>query len=110
MTSWTPQKIEDRADEALAYLIKTDEELADLKYDTEAAEHKHGATIDAHFLLLEGTVESRKANARRAPESESAFHEFLEAQRRYDYVANKRKSEAMVIEWLRSLYSARKQG
>lgn len=102
------QQIEDRASEALKYLTDSDREAADLKYEAEAAEHVYEATVDAHFLVLDGTVEQRKAQARGA--AADAYLAFLAAQREYDAVANKRKSEALVVDWCRSIYSNYKQG
>lgn len=103
------QQIEDRANKALGVLTDTDEQAADLKYEAEKAEHRYEATVDAFFLSAEGgSVEARKAYARQ--NSEPIYLEYLEAQRAYDALANRRKSEALVVEWCRSLYSNYKQG
>lgn len=102
--------IEERAGAALEYLTSTDERAADLKQESLRAEAKYGATVDALFLAYEGSIEVRKALARQAPEAQSAYAAFLEAQRDSDAVANRRKTEAIVIEWLRSLNANRRQG
>jgi len=102
--------IEARATQALKFLTDTDEQAADLKHSAEVAEARHEATVDALFLHMEGTVEVRKASARTAETSQAAKLDFLEAQRQYDAMANKRKSEALVMEWLRSLYASYRQG
>lgn len=102
--------IEERAEQALKYLVETDEMAADLKHAVELGSHKHQAILDAHFLAHEGPVEARKAAARLSEVAEAAYLEFLESQRAYDAVANKRKTESIVIEWLRSLNANRRQG
>lgn len=102
------QQIEDRAHKALSYLIDTDQLAADLKLEAEKAEHRWQGTVDAHYLVETGPVEERKANARK--QAEPRYVEFLEAQRNYDAVANKRKTEALAVEWCRSLYSNYRQG
>lgn len=102
------ESIEDRAHAALKYLTDTDELAADLKHEAEKAEHLWQGTVDTHFLIEKGNVEERKANARKM--AEQKYLDFLEAQRKYDAVANKRKSEALAVDWCRSLYAAYRQG
>jgi hypothetical protein len=102
------EAIEDRAHAALKYLTDTDELAADLKHEADKAEHVWQGTIDSHFLVETGNNEERKANARK--QAEPRFLEYLEAQRKYDAVANRRKSEALAVEWCRSLYSNYRQG
>lgn len=100
--------IENRANKALEYLTDTDELAANLKHEAEKAEHRYEANVDAFFLHEEGSIEQRKATARHSAGQD--YLDFLAAQREYDAVANKRRSEALVVEWCRSLYSAYKQG
>ena len=38
------------------------------------------------------------------------YKKVLEAQRKYDAVANRRRSEALAVDWCRSLYSNYRQG
>ena len=102
------EQIEDRANKALGYLTDTDKQAADLKYEAEKAEQLWQGTVDSHFLVEDGNNEERKANARK--QAEPRYLEYLEAQREYDAVANKRKSEALVVEWCRSLYANYRQG
>ena len=103
------EKIEDRANAALGYLTDTDELAANLKNEAEKAKHRYDATVDSVFITLdEGSVELKKAVAR--GEAEKIYLEYLEAQREYDAVANKRKSEALAVEWCRSLYANYRQG
>lgn len=103
------EQIEDRANKALGYLTDTDELAANLKHEAEKAEHRYAATVDSVFITLdEGSVELRKAVSR--GEAEPIYLEYLTAQREYDAVANKRRSEALVVEWCRSLYANYRQG
>jgi len=103
------EAIENRAHAALKYLTDTDEQAAELKHDAERAEFLYESNVDAFFLHeSDGTVESRKAKARQS--AGQHYLEFLEAQRKYDAVANKRKSEALAVDWCRSLYSNYRQG
>ena len=102
------ESIEKRAEEALTYLADTDEYAASLKYEALKAEAKYRSTVDALFLHEEGSVEQRKAKARAG--AEDACMTFLEAQREFDAVKNRRDHEALVVEWLRSLNANRRQG
>lgn len=102
------EAIENRAHAALKYLTDTDEQAADLKHAAEKAEHLWQGTIDSHFLVETGNNEERKANARK--QAEPRYLDYLEAQRKYDVVANKRKSESLAVDWCRSLYSNYRQG
>lgn len=102
--------IESRANEALAYLTGSDEQAADLKHAADVAEARYESTVDALFLHMDGPVEVRKAAARSENSAQAMRLEYLEAQRKYDAVANKRRSEAMAVEWCRSLYSNYRQG
>lgn len=104
------EAIEDRAHAALKYLTDTDELAADLKHDAELAEARYEATVDALFIHMEGSIEVRKTAARLENGSQQMKLEHLEAQRKYDAVANKRRSEALAVEWCRSLYSNYRQG
>jgi hypothetical protein len=102
------EAIEARAEKALVYLSETDDICANLKFEALKAEHSYKAAVDARFLVLEGPVETRKAQARVA--AEGAYLCYLEAQRAFDAVQMKRKHEEIVVDWLRSLYSYRKMG
>ena len=102
------EAIEDRAHTALKYLTETDEIAADLKTDVERALARYKAHCNAHFLTITGTSEERKRAAER--ESEPLYLDYLDAMRKYEAVANKRRSEAMAVEWCRSLYSNYRQG
>jgi len=103
--------IEARANEALAYLTGSDEQAADLKHAADMAEAKYEAIVDALLLHSDkSSADLRRADARSNAEAVKANREWLEAVRDYDRVANRRRSEAIVTEWCRSLYSNYRQG
>ena len=103
--------IEARGDEALAYLTSSDESAASLKHEVDVAEANYQAILDVLFLHSEmGSVEAKKADARTNERAENARLAYFEAQRKYDAMANRRKSEALVMDWCRSLYSNYRQG
>ena len=104
------EAIESRAHAALKYLTDTDEQAADLKHEAERALAAHEATVDTAFLHYEGSVEVRKARARNCESAIALYDKFLMAQRDYDAVANRRRSEALAVDWCRSLYSNYRQG
>ena len=102
--------IEARGNDALAYLTGSDEQAADLKNAADVADANYEAIVDALIVHGEGAMELRKASARTSDAARQAKLDYLEAQRKYDAVANRRRSEALVIEWCRSLYSNYRQG
>ena len=104
----TTDQIEDRAAKALAVLTDSDETCADLQFEAAKAERLYSNSVDAHFLAIEGNIEERKARARKA--SEEYYLAFMEATRKYRTLANRRQSETIVLEWLRSLNANQRQG
>lgn len=103
--------IEDRANEALGYLTSTDEQAADLKHDVDRAEANYEAVVAAITLHSSaGSADKRKAEALLDENAQNARLAMLEARRKYDAVMNRRKSEAIAVDWLRSLYSNYRQG
>ncbi len=102
------EAIEARAEKALMYLAETDDAAAQLKFEALKLEAAYKSNVDSRFLVLEGSIEARKAQARVG--AEAAYICYLEAQRAYDVVHMKRRHEEIVVDWLRSLYSYRKMG
>lgn len=103
--------IEKRGNDAMAYLHKTDERLADLKHDADTAEVKYEAIVDALVLHSEQkSADLRKAEARTHEMAKAAKLEHLEAARKHAAVLNRRSTEGKAVEWCRSLYSNYKQG
>jgi ribosomal protein L16 Arg81 hydroxylase len=105
------ESIEDRATEALQYLTSTDAQAADLKHDADRAEANLDAVIAAVTLHSSaGSADKRKAEALLTEDVQNAQLAMFEARRQYDAVMNRRKSEAIAVEWLRSIYSHYRQG
>ena len=103
-----PGDIEHRIEQALEFLAHSDEQAAELKYQAALAEARYKASVDARFLILEGPIEQRKAQAR--ADSEELYLEFLEAVRKHDIVKNKRDRAVIQIEVGRSQMSDRRHG
>jgi hypothetical protein len=105
------ENIEDRANDALRYLTDTDETAADLRHDVDRAEANYDAVVAAiTFHSSAGSADKRKAEALLDERAQSAMLGIHEARRKYDAVANKRKSEAIAVDWLKSLYAHYRQG
>lgn len=103
--------IEARGNTAMAYLKNTDESVADLKHDADMAEAKYEALVDTLMLHSEAkSADLRKAEARTHETAKTAKLVQLEAERKHNAVINRRKTEALAVEWCRSLYSNYKQG
>jgi hypothetical protein len=106
----TVNSIETKADEVLNRLAETDRNDAAYRYNARLAEHKYDKVVDALFLTLEGTVEQRKAKARSDDMAETAYLEFLEAQRLYDSLHNERQTLVLRFEYCRSVMANQRKG
>jgi hypothetical protein len=102
---------QDRMDEALEYLLETDELCAALGADCERLEFKAKRTKAAIFNLTDGkSATDRESKAGVAPEVEKAYDEYFKALEKFNTVRNKRATETIVFEAWRSLNSNRRQG
>ena len=101
---------EARLAKALTFLATTDEEAANLRVDMERAEFKAKAIRDALFKHLEGSVADRQAEAGSSKQYAEAMSEYFEAMRQYEKIANKRKTENVMVDAWRSLNSNRRMG
>lgn len=99
-----------RMEEALEYLSSTDESCAALRADMERTEFKAKRTEQAVFKISDGTVAERTADAKTSPDTEAAYEKHFKAMQDYWAVANKRATEAIVIDTWRSLNANRRQG
>ena len=99
-----------RMEEALEYLSSTDESCAALRADMERAEFRAKRTEQAIFKISDGTVAERTATARTSPDTEAANEKYFQAMQDYWSIANRRSTEAIVIETWRSLNANRRQG
>ena len=103
--------IEARSNEAMKYLTDTDEVCADLKHLSDNAEARWNLVVDARMLMSDQkSADLRKADARTHKDSIAAFRDWMDARLEFDKVMNKRRSEALAVEWCRSLYSNYRQG
>lgn len=102
---------DDRLQKALTYLAETDEEAAMLKTDVERREYLKKRVRAIEFLAAEGkSVEERKARAEMSTEVENVEHDYCNALQRYEHIAAKRKTEALIVDVWRSINSNRRAG
>src|ERR1700743_1494160 len=101
---------DERLEQALKKLAKTDELSAELHMKAERAEVRAKAIRDAIFLRSEGNVAERQAIAGTSQEHTSAMDEYFEALKAYDTIKNERAREVLIIDIWRSLNSARNKG
>ena len=104
--------IEDRAEQALLFLSKTDEEDALYRMEMVKAEAKYKAQLDAIFTALvdTGSIEDRKARSRKDETSLASWDDYLCALEEFHNTHNKRESQRQALEWCRSLNANRRQG
>jgi len=105
--------LEDRAEEALVYLARTDEDDATYRMLMVKAEAKYKAQLDAIFTGYHGdkaSIEDRKARARKHETSLSTWDDYLCALEEFHITHNKRESQRQALEWCRSLNANRRQG
>jgi hypothetical protein len=101
---------DDRAEKALKYLAETDRACAEAKVQAERMEFKAKATKQAVFKTGEGNVADRTAAADTSPEYAAAMEDYFTALLAYSHMANKRQTEAFVIEVWRSVNANRRHG
>lgn len=102
----TDQKIED----ALAYLAKTDESAAELKADVERKEFFFKRAKELGFKLAEGTVADRNAIAGTSEEVEKAAEAWFVAIKESETIRAKRQRAALVIEVWRTVQANQRKG
>lgn len=101
---------ERRLEQALTRLAQTDEQHADLKAEVLRAESAVEAVRDAVYLTETGSIEDRKAKARRAPQYQDAEERYFKATRDFAALSNKRAHEVMVVDVFRTLEASRRRG
>lgn len=99
-----------RLEQALGKLAKTDALAAELHMRMERAEFKAKAVKDAIFLRTDGAVAERNAKAGTSEEYTAAMDHYFEAMQAHDTLKNERAREVLVIEVWRSLNSTRNKG
>lgn len=101
---------EERAEKSVRFLVETDEEAAALKTETKRLEFKARAIRDAIFLRAEGSVAERTAYAGASDEYRAAMDDHFSCMHRDEAMTNKRKTEALVVDFWRSVNTNRRMG
>ena len=100
----------ERLEEALKKLARTDAPVAGLHADVERAEFRAKAIKDAIFLRSEGSVAERNAIAGTHPEYGAAMEVYFSALQAHEAMKNERSREVLIVDVWRSLSSARTKG
>jgi predicted small metal-binding protein len=102
---------DERLHQALSLLTSTDEQCAALRADMERTEQKAKATRAAMVKCADGSSASaREANADSSAEVAAAWEDHFKAMHKYHALANRRTSEAIIIDTWRSLNASRRIG
>jgi hypothetical protein len=101
---------DDRCSKALTYLAQTDEEAAEAKVSVARKEWLLEFSRKKMFLLCEGSVEKRKAEAELTSEVGVAMENYLQAMLAHEKVKAKRLTEALIVETWRSVNANRRTG
>jgi hypothetical protein len=99
---------DERLEKALRFLATTDDQCAALRADMERTEFKAKAVKAAQFKLSEGSVADRNATADTSEETSRAYEEHFKAMHAYHSLANRRSTEAIVIDTWRSMNANRR--
>jgi hypothetical protein len=102
---------DERFNEALVFLAESDISAAKLKADMERAEFKAKSLRHTTYLHMKGaTVAEREAMAMAKPEVQAAYEAYFASIQAYNTVANKRTTEAIVVDCWRSINANRRMG
>lgn len=101
---------DERSEEALKYLLRTDYQAAELKAAVERTEFKAKAIRDAMIARLEGPAAKCSAQAGSSPEYATAMGEYFAALSAFERVRNKRNTESIVIECWRTTSANLRKG
>jgi hypothetical protein len=101
---------DERCQKAIDYLVKTDEESAELKTDVARMEYSLDLEKKRAFLVADGNVEERKAHAELAPETQAAINAHLKALLAYERIRAHRTTAALVVDTWRSVNANRRVG
>lgn len=100
---------QERMEEALQYLLDTDESCAALRAEVERTEFKAKRTKAAVFQFSAGSVAERNAEAEVHKDTETAYEAHFKAVKEHEAQRNRRATESIVFEAWRSLNSNRRQ-
>jgi hypothetical protein len=95
---------------ALQYLATTDEPCANLKAEVARKEYLCKLAESKAFMLADGPIEKRKAEAKSSLPVQEAQDEYFQAIAEFEKVKAKRETESLVCEVWRSLNANRRQG
>lgn len=101
---------DERLSKALTFLSETDMEAAERKADVERQMFRFKKVKAAIFEHGEGAMDLRKAIAENSPEAEAAYMDYLKELADFETLANKRKTETLIVDVWRSLNASRRQG
>lgn len=94
----------------MRYLATTDDQCAALRADMERSEYKAKAVKAVIFKTGAGSVADRNAEADAHAETCAAYEAHFKAMHAYHAMANKRATEAIVVDTWRSMNANRRQG
>lgn len=95
---------------AMRYLAETDEPCAELKAQVARKEYLTKLAESKAFMLADGPVEQRKADAKTSEPVQAAYDEYFNAIAEFEKVKAKRETEGLVCEIWRSISANRRQG
>ena len=101
---------DDRAEQALRYLVTTDENCGYAKSEMEQAEGKAKAMEATVFLHSEGSNDVRKALAKVDAKVAAAWADYYKCVSVYSAMANKRETERIVLDTWRTISANRRAG
>jgi len=101
---------DEKAEAALEYLVSTDETAAEAKAAVARAEYKLKRMEATVYAITTGTVGERKAAIDTNEWVLAAQDEHIEAITAFNTIANKRTTQALVIEVWRSVQANRRKG
>lgn len=100
----------ERANKALEYLIKTDNEVGRVKAYYEKMEAHKKVILATVFNSVSGTNSERQYKALQSQEYQEHLETVHEAQREFESIRAKRHTADLLIQMFRSVHSAQKKG
>lgn len=99
----------ERMEQALNYLADTDADYAEAKADLERREIMRKRIRNRHFLVADGTVAERQAEADTDVETEAADDAYIDAVKKFETLRTRRQTEEILIDVWRSLEASRRK-
>ena len=101
---------DERAEKALEYLVKTDEQAAALKAAVEALNEKRRMTRSVEFLKAQGSAAERTETAYASEAYLQAVEDYENAVADYEVVRNRRQTAAIMIDMYRTESANQRKG